>query len=211
MNTEKLTQKSMEAIRSANSLAVEYGNQQIDQAHLFLALLSQQDGLIPQIIPQMGTDLQMLQTEAQRLVDQLPKVSGSGREPDKVYVTPGTDKALNAAEKAAQRMQDEYVSVEHLFLGLIQTAEGKLAQLLKSHDLTEQKLLTVLQTVRGSTKVTSDNPEGTYNVLKKNTGRIWWSLQKKQQAGSGHRQRRGDPERDPDPVQKDQEQPGSDR
>ena len=93
MNTEKLTQKSMEAIRSANSLAVEYGNQQIDQAHLFLALLSQQDGLIPQIIPQMGTDLQMLQTEAQRLVDQLPKVSGSGREPDKVYVTPGTDKA----------------------------------------------------------------------------------------------------------------------
>ena len=70
MNTEKLTQKSMEAIRSANSLAVEYGNQQIDQAHLFLALLSQQDGLIPQIIPQMGTDLQMLQTEAQRLVDQ---------------------------------------------------------------------------------------------------------------------------------------------
>ena len=167
MNTEKLTQKSMEAIRSANSLAVEYGNQQIDQAHLFLALLSQQDGLIPQIIPQMGTDLQMLQTEAQRLVDQLPKVSGSGREPDKVYVTPGTDKALNAAEKAAQRMQDEYVSVEHLFLGLIQTAEGKLARLLKSHDLTEQKLLTVLQTVRGSTKVTSDNPEGTYNVLKK--------------------------------------------
>ncbi len=167
MNTEKLTQKSMEAIRSASSLAVEYGNQQIDQAHLFLALLSQQDGLIPQIIPQMGADLQMLRQETERLVDQLPKVSGSGREPDKVYVTSGTDKALTAAEKAAQRMQDEYVSVEHLFLGLIQTAEGKLAQLLNSHDLTEQKLLAVLQTVRGSTKVTSDNPEGTYNVLKK--------------------------------------------
>ncbi len=167
MNTQKLTQKSIEAIQSAQSLAVSRSNQQIDQLHLLLALLTQQDGLIPQLIQSMGIDERAMTEETERCVDALPKVTGSGRRADEVYVTVDVDKALTEAEEQAKHMGDEYVSVEHLFLGLIDKAREKAKDILTSFGVTRDKFLAALKSVRGNARVTGDNPESTYDVLKK--------------------------------------------
>ncbi len=167
MNTQKLTQKSMEAIQSAQSIAISHSNQQIDQLHLLLALLTQEDGLIPQLVRSMGIDEKAMTEQTQKCVDALPKVTGSGRRPDEVYITPDTDRALTAAEEQAKHMGDEYVSVEHLFLGLLDKAREKTKEILFSFGITKEKLLGVLKNVRGNTRVTGDNPESTYDVLKK--------------------------------------------
>ena len=167
MNTQKLTQKSIEAIRSAQSIAVSNSNQQIDQLHILLSLLSQQDGLIPQIVKSMGVDERAMAEQAERYVNELPKVTGGGRRPDEVYITQDTDKALASAEETAGRMGDEYVSVEHIFLGLIEKAKDKTKEIFNTFGITKDKFLSVLKNVRGNTTVTSDNPEGTYDVLKK--------------------------------------------
>ncbi len=167
MNTNKLTQKSIEVIQNAQSIAVSNSNQQIDQLHILLALLSQQEGLIPQLLSKMGVDDSAVREETERCVDGLPKVTGSGRRPDEVYITPDTDKALTAAEEEAKRMGDEYISVEHLFIGLIEKCKDKTKDIITSFGITKDKFLAALKTVRGNTRVTSDSPESTYDALKK--------------------------------------------
>jgi ATP-dependent Clp protease ATP-binding subunit ClpB len=167
MTNKNFTQKSQEAIQSAQAVAVEYGNPQIEQAHLLYALLAQEDGLIPQLITSIGPDPASLKAAVRSEIERMPKVSGSGREPGKVYISNDMDKALTAADKAADQMTDEYLSVEHLFLGLIDAPDSILTRLFRQYDLTREKVLTALNQVRGNQRVTSDNPEGTYDALKK--------------------------------------------
>ena len=126
MNTQKLTRKSVEAIQNAQSIAVSNSNQQIDTLHLLLSLLTQQEGLIPQLLKNMGIDEDAMAEQTEKAVSALPKVTGGGRRPDEVYITADTDRVLNCAEETAQRMGDEYVSVEHLFLGLIEKFRKKI-------------------------------------------------------------------------------------
>lgn len=167
MNTQKLTQKSIEAIQNAQSLAIENANQQVCQEHILAALLEQEDGLIAQLLQKMNIQEQAVGEAAKKAVDALPKVTGSGRDPNAVYVSFDADKALNCAEETAKHMKDEYVSVEHLFIGLIEKSAGKVKDIFKTFGVDKGKFLQVLQSVRGNTKVTSDNPESTYDVLKK--------------------------------------------
>jgi len=167
LNTNKLTQKSLEVIQEAQNIAVSNSNQQIDQLHLLLALLSNEDGLIPGLIEKMGIDASAVREQTERCVNGLPKVTGSGRRADEVYITQDTDKSLTAAEEAAKHMGDEYISVEHLFIGLIEKGREKTKDILDSFGVTKNKFLAALQTVRGNTRVTTDNPEGTYDALKK--------------------------------------------
>ncbi len=167
MNLNQFTQKSLEAIQNAQSLAVENGNQQVGQPHLLLSLLQQEDGLTGQLMGRMGVPLDSFVSQVTGAVGALPKVSGGGREADKIYISQGLDRALNAARSQAGRMKDDFVSVEHLFLGLLQEGESALKQLFQTFGVTEQRFLTALKEVRGNARVTSDNPEETYDVLQK--------------------------------------------
>ena len=167
MNTQKLTRKSVEAIQNAQSIAVSNSNQQIDTLHLLLSLLTQQEGLIPQLLKSMGVDEAAMAEQAEKSVSALPRVTGSGRRPDEVYITQDTDRVLNCAEETAERMGDEYVSVEHIFLALIEKGKDKTKEILSAFNVTKDKFLAALKNVRGNTNVTSDNPENTYDVLKK--------------------------------------------
>ncbi|MBR2481331.1 MAG: AAA family ATPase, partial [Oscillospiraceae bacterium] len=167
MNAQKYTQKSLEALQSARSLAREYGNQQIEQCHLLLSLLRQEGGLIPQLVMKMGLAADNLEEMTLREVSKLPKVSGSGWEADCFYVSHETEAALNEAEQIQQQMRDEFVSVEHLFLSLIECADSSMKELLRAFGITKEGTLQTLQTVRGNQRVTTDNPEGTYDTLKK--------------------------------------------
>ena len=167
MNTNKLTQKSAEVIQEAQSIAVSNSNQQIDQLHILSALMSDENGLIPELIVKMGIDASAVREQAEKCVGQLPKVTGSGRRADEVYITQDTDRALNEAEETAKRMGDEYISVEHLFIGLIEKAKDKTKDIMDLFGITKNRFLEALKTVRGNTRVTTDNPEGTYDVLKK--------------------------------------------
>lgn len=168
MNTQKLTKKSMEILQSAQTTAVQNNNQQIDQCHILLALLRQEEGLIPQLLQSMNLDVKLLTDQAEKIVDGVPKVTGSGaRDMNSIYITQDADRALTAAEGEADRMNDEYVSVEHLFMGLLDKAAGKVGELFKQYKITKNNFLAALQKVRGNTRVTSDSPEDTYDVLKK--------------------------------------------
>ena len=167
MNLNQFTQKSVAAIQAAQSLAVEHGNQQIEQAHLLLALLQDDQGLVPQLLTAMGTAVSNFTENVQALVERLPKVSGGGREADKVYISQQVDQALQQAEQVRISMQDEYVSVEHLFLGLLDKADQTLKELFRTFSITQEKIMRALASVRGNQRVTSDNPEETYNALKK--------------------------------------------
>ncbi|MBR2929587.1 MAG: ATP-dependent chaperone ClpB [Oscillospiraceae bacterium] len=167
MNAQKYTQKSLEALQSARNLAWEYGNQQIEQCHLLLSLLRQEGGLIPQLVMKMGLAADNLEEMTLREVSKLPKVSGSGWEADRFYVSRETEAALNEAEQIQQQMRDEFVSVEHLFLGLIECADSSMKELLRAFGITKEGTLQTLQTVRGNQRVTSDNPEDTYDTLQK--------------------------------------------
>ena len=167
MNAEKLTQKSAEAIRSAQEIALEYGNPQSEQVHLLWALLQDSEGLIPQLLAGMGVTVPSLQAAVKDLLARQPRVSNSGHEAGKIYISGDTEKALNRAEKVAGEMKDEYTSVEHLFLGLLDTAGRELAQLFSQYQITRERALQALSGVRGNQRVTSDNPEETYGALKK--------------------------------------------
>ena len=167
MNEQKFTQKSIEVINSAQSLAVENSSMQIEQEHLLYALLNQDNGLISELIKKMGISLNSFANEVKRIMEGLPGVSGPGREQDKVYVSQDVDKALNVAENDAQKMKDEYVSVEHLFMGLLEVPNSHLSEIFRLFSITKDKFLKVLMTVRGNTRVTNDTPEDTYNVLEK--------------------------------------------
>ena len=167
MNMNQFTQKSLAAIQGAQDLAQQYGNQQIEQEHLLLALVSDQEGFIPQLLTAMGMTVPSFQAAAAELVNKLPKVSGGGREADKVYVAQDVDRALNAAQAQAEAMKDEYISVEHLFLGLLERPNSQLKELFRTYNVTREKVMQALASVRGNQRVTSDNPEETYDALKK--------------------------------------------
>ena len=167
LNTNNLTQKSMEAISTAQSIAVSYQNMNIEQQHILLALLQAEDGLIPQLIKKMGADVSQLTRLTEQSAAGIPKVTGSGRDPEKVYVSPDVDKAFTAAEEKAKQMKDEYISVEHLFIGLLEKPNSQLKDIFAKCGITEKAFLQALEQVRGSVRVTGQNPEETYDVLKK--------------------------------------------
>ena len=167
MNAEKFTKKSLEAIRDAQQIAVENQNMQIDQQHLLYALIRQQDGLIPQLLTKMEINPENALALCQREIERIPKVSGPGREPDKIYISQSVDTALNEAEKQSEHMKDEYVSVEHILLALLEKPNGAVKRLFEEMGLKRDQFLRQLQSVRGNARVTSDEPENTYDALKK--------------------------------------------
>ena len=167
MNMEKLTQKSREVIQAANSLAIENQNQQIEQVHLLSALLEQNGGLIPQLFEKMGVAVENVQIQLKSAIDALPAVTGSGRKADEVYIAQDVDRALREAEKEASRMKDEYVSVEHLMLGLFDAMNSTVRKVLQPFSVTKDAFLEALMKVRGNQRVTTENPEETYDVLSK--------------------------------------------
>ena len=166
MNLNKLTQRSLEALQSAQSLAIQHNHQQVDQEHLLLALLQQENSLLMQMLRRMGRDEGVISSLEQAL-QKIPGVTGTGREADKVYITPQLDKALVAAEKQAAHMKDDYISVEHLFLGLMEAPNEALKGLFKAHDIRKDEFLKALNQVRGGARVTTDTPEDTYDALGK--------------------------------------------
>lgn len=167
MNAQNFTQKSLDAIQRAQSLALSHENMQIEQLHLLSALLTQENGLIPQLLKKMNIDPQAFLQDVNAEIEKMPAVSGPGREPGKIYIAQDADTALTESESAAKRMNDEYVSVEHLFIGLLRRANGTLKTLFNKYNLTESRFLDALSSVRGNTRVTSDNPEETYAALSK--------------------------------------------
>ena len=167
MNTNKLTQKCIEALQCAQNLAIEYQNQSMEPQHLLFCLLKQENSLTEQLFKKMNVEIQSFEETLQRQIAQIPKVSGSGRKADSLYISASTDRALTSAEKTAENMKDEYISVEHVVLGIIETAEGKLKELLRVFNIDKDRFLKELQSVRGNTRVTTDNPESTYDVLAK--------------------------------------------
>ena len=167
MDMNQFTQKAREALQAAQRIAVEYSNNTVEQEHLLAALAQQQDGLIPQMLTNMGTDPNAFAQAALQKVEALPRVSGSGRDPNQIYIGTDLDRALNAAEAQAKQMKDEYISVEHVFLGILQRPGKGAAELFKAFSITTEKFMQTLSSVRGNQRVTSDNPEDTYNALKK--------------------------------------------
>ena len=163
MNISKFTQKSQEAIAAAEKLAVQNGNQQIDEEHLLVALLNISDSLIASLIAKMGIQKEAVINEAEGLIQKLPKVSGGGQE----YVSADLNRALNGAEDEAKAMGDDYVSVEHLFLSMLAHPNRAIKELFRVYGISREKFLQALSTVRGNQRVTSDNPEATYDTLNK--------------------------------------------
>ena len=162
MNLQKFTQKSLEAIQNAQSNAVEYGNPQLDQQHLLLALLQQEDGLIPGLLQKMNINVNGLTQAVENEVKRLPRVSGG-----ETIVAVDLEKALTAAEKLAENMTDEYVSVEHIFMAMVNAPNAALKELFRQYNVDRDGFMKILATVRGNTRVTSDSPEATYDALKK--------------------------------------------
>ena len=162
MNIQKFTQKSMEAIQDCEKLAYEYGNQEIEQEHLLVALLQQEDGLILKLIEKMEIQKEHFVDNAIRHLEARTKVSGG-----QVYVGQALNKVLISAEDEAKQMGDDYVSVEHLFLSLLKYPNPALKEIFKEYGITRDRFLQALSTVRGNQRVTSDNPEATYDTLNK--------------------------------------------
>ncbi|MBR1822507.1 MAG: ATP-dependent chaperone ClpB [Clostridia bacterium] len=167
MNAEKFTQKSIEAVREAQECAIRNQNMQIDQQHLLYALLNQNGGLIAQMMKKLHIDAARMSAACDREIQRIPKVSGPGREADRVYVSQSVDAALTEAEQQAQYMKDEFISVEHILMGLIEKPNGALKGIFNEFGLTRDAFLEALQKVRGNTRVTSENPEDTYDALLK--------------------------------------------
>ena len=163
MNISKFTQKSVEAVQNCEKLAYEYGNQQIDQEHLLVSLLKLDDSLILKLITKMGISGEQFADEAEAALKKLPKLSGGGQ----VYLTQDLNKVLIDAEDEAKAMGDEYVSVEHLFLCLLKQPNKAMKELFRTYGIDRNKFLQALSTVRGNQRVTSDNPEATYDTLNK--------------------------------------------
>jgi len=164
MDARKFTQKSLSAIEDASNIAKDKGNQYIEQAHLLLALLRQQDGLAGELWKSMKADERLTVSGLERAVDGFPRVSGAGSE---VYLSQNADRALREAQNEAAAMQDDFISVEHILLALVKNPDGTLREVLKSAGVTQEKLLNAIKEVRGTQHVRSDDPEGTYNALKK--------------------------------------------
>lgn len=166
MNADKLTQKSIEAIRSAQTVAIDHNNMQITPEHIVYALASQQGGLIVSLLSKMNIDAERFTRALDAAIDRIPGVTGSGRELDKIYVAPETDRMLNLAEKIASQMKDEYISVEHIMLASFEEGTEQLKRIYRDFSLTKELFMKALAEVK-NTRVTSDNPEDTYDALKK--------------------------------------------
>ena len=167
MNNNQFTEKSREALQNAQQLTVEYQNQEMAQEHLACALLSDPQGLIPQLLTKMGKNPQEILSRLQTMIARIPKVTGSGREADKIYISNDVDRALIAAKERAEQMKDEYMSVEHLFMGLLEKPTRAMKELWDSYAITLNAFLPVLQSVRGNSRVTGETPEDTYDALAK--------------------------------------------
>ena len=167
MNAEKYTQKSLAAVKDAQELTIQNQNQQIEQVHLLAALLRQDGGLVPQLLKKMGVTVESLDAAVGKELEKLPRVTGSGREADRYYVSRAVDGALNRAEQIAAGMKDDFVSVEHLLLSLIEVPDATLKELFRTYHITKESCLQALQTVRGNQRVTTDSPEDTYEALSK--------------------------------------------
>ena len=167
MNTQKLTQKSIEAIQDAQSYSVEYGNPQIEQEHLVYALMLQENGLIPELIKKMGIDQKAFTNSIKKEVEKLPKMSGGGRENGKVYISAEVENTLVAAERTAEKMKDEFVSVEHIMIAVVDKPNSAIKRVLTEYLFEQSKFMNVLASVRGNTRVTTDTPEDTYDALEK--------------------------------------------
>ena len=167
MNTEKLTQKTIEALRGAQNAATENGNPSVEEEHLLYALLTQPDGLVGEVMHSVGASPEDMIAELDRLIAQFPKAGGSGYDPSRIYISASLDKALTEAEKQAGKMKDDYISVEHVLLGILEYPTDNVKALFRAQNVTAAAVLEALRKIRGNQKVTSDNPEDTYNVLKK--------------------------------------------
>ena len=167
MNQQQFTEKSRQALQAAQQLTIEYQHQEVAQEHLAHALLSDAQGLIPQLLTKMGKAPQEILSRIETLIARMPRVTGSGREPDKIYISNDVEKALVAARDRAQQMKDEYLSVEHLFMGLLDKPSRSMAEVWRSYAIDEKTFLPALQSVRGNTRVTGETPEETYDALTK--------------------------------------------
>ena len=167
MNLQKFTQKSIEALQQAQNMTIQNGNQQMGQEHLMLALTEQQDGLIAELLRKIGASPEAVCAALQQAVDRLPKLGGSGIDPEKIYISREVEQALSEAESQAERMKDDFVSVEHIVLGILQKAQKNVGDILSQNGVTKDSFLAALKQTRGNQHVTTDNPEGTYDVLRK--------------------------------------------
>ena len=167
MNMNQFTQKTISAMQRAQSLAIEYQHMQVEQEHLLIALTEEDAELIPQLLSRCGFNVSALRQGLKDSLGRIPRVSGSGREPGKVYISPEVEKALLEAEKTAEQMKDEYLSVEHIWMGICAKPSASVQKLLRSLGYQPEAFLKVLSEVRGATRVTSDSPEETYDALKK--------------------------------------------
>lgn len=167
MNMQKFTEKSVQAVQDAQNIAARQSNQAIGQEHLLSALCLDDNGLIPQLLTQMSTDINAFRGALDRAVDKIPKVTVGGRAQGQIYISSELDRALAEAEAQAKQMGDEFVSVEHIFLGIMECANSEVAEVLRTFGINKTGFLAALKQVRGSAKVTSQNPEETYDVLKK--------------------------------------------
>ena len=167
MSQLNYTQKSTEVLQIAQATATEYGSPQVEQCHLLYALIADPQGLSSQLLEQTGVTMASFRAAVKQEVENQPRVSGGGHEADKIYVSRDVDRALNSAQSIAAGMKDEYISVEHLLLGVYDSADGKLKQLFQTYQITKEKLMQALSSIRGNQRVTTDNPEDTYDALKK--------------------------------------------
>ena len=167
MNMNQFTQKTVEALQRAQALAIEYQHMQVEQEHLMTALLEDKNGLISQLLQKMGLNAEGLRKAVTDSLGRIPRVSGPGREADKVYISQDVEKALLEAENRAKQMKDEYLSVEHVWLGICAKPSSRVQEILRTFNYKEAEFLKALSAVRGATRVTSDNPEETYDALKK--------------------------------------------
>ncbi len=187
MDFNRFTEKMQEAVRAAQSIAVQHGNQQLDVEHFLLALIDQEGGLAPSILNKADIRVDALRTRIQQEVDRLPKVSGSAAGPDQVYVTPRITKLLTQAEEEAKRLKDEYTSVEHVLLAVTDDS-GAAGKLFREFGITRERLMRALQEVRGSQRVTSQNPEDHLRSAAEIRPRSH-AARRARQAGSGDRPR----------------------
>jgi ATP-dependent Clp protease ATP-binding subunit ClpB len=168
VDISRLTQKSQDALQEAQALATRMGHVEVDGEHLLLALIDQPQGLVPRLLDQAGADTEALRADLERELNRRPKVSGPGAAPGQVAITARLAKVLEAAEREAKRLKDEYVSVEHLVIALAEegssTASGRI---LTSAGVTRDAFLGALTKVRGNQRVTSATPEGSYEALQK--------------------------------------------
>ena len=166
MNIQKFTQKSLEAVQSAQNLAIENQNAQIEQEHLLLALLEQDNSLIKELLKKI-TEEEKFEKEVKENIRKKPKIKGVARTKDGIYVSQDVDLVLANSETIAKNMNDDYVSVEHIMLAMFENSNREVKELLKKYNISKNDFLKVLSEVRGNTRVTTDNPEETYDALKK--------------------------------------------